>query len=168
MIKETISTADNKVRELLNIHTMVLKELDPEENTLEYKIKFIENKEKTVLNDIKSVLSEGFKHMGTLKYEIIEKNVDPEMMKGGGDSDNDTFPYNVFKRIIKLVHDWKNIKSNSLADTIKREELQKKIIEEENLLIDEKKGNNEKYENNVKEINIKISLSKQLVNLAKG
>jgi hypothetical protein len=161
MIKEILSSADSKTRELLNIHTMVLKGFDLDENMIEYKIKFIENKDKTVLNDIKRILQEGLKEMGTLKYEIIEDETDSSVMKGGGGSDNDTFPYNVFKRIIKLVYDFKNSKSNSLGDKIKREELQKKIIEQENLLLDGKKEN---YENNVKDIRVRVFRSTPLVN----
>jgi hypothetical protein len=161
MIKEIISSADSKVRELLNIHTMVLKDFDLDENTIEYKIKYIENKEKTVLNDIKNVLQGGLKNMGGVKYEIIENDTDPSIMKGGGDSDNDTFPYNVFKKVVKLVYDFKNSHSNSLGDKLRREELQKKITEQENLLLDDHKEN---YENNVKEIKVRIRLSTLLVN----
>jgi len=131
MIKELLYSADSKVKEMLNIHNMVLDDFDEEENVIKYNIYYFENTKQTVFEKIKKILDDGLKNISSLKYEIID-DYDSSKMQGGkaNEGNNHTFPYNIFDNIFQSITNLKK-KENNLADKINNNHIRLKLDEYE-------------------------------------
>jgi hypothetical protein len=119
-----LHSADEKVRDLLNIHTMV----SESENKVEFVVTYVEDLES---NELKDFLEKELAKYTDLHVEIMDKMDVSSMMSGGSMviKNKSTFPYNIFEGIVGtfVVNNKKNMSKEMLEPEL--EEAKEESIE---------------------------------------